>query len=81
MIKAKPNFKAFTPDTGQDLLLSGEVDVALEGSGDILQVMAEDDDLVYAVPAEGTIRWEDDMCIPRGAPPFWAAPTASSSAT
>lgn len=68
LIKAKPNFKAFTPDTGQDLLLSGEVDVALEWSGDILQVMAEDDDLVYAVPAEGTIRWEDDMCIPRGAP-------------
>lgn len=68
LIKAKPNFKAFTPDTGQDLLLSGEVDVVMEWSGDILQVMAEDEDLAYVVPQEGTIRWEDDMCIPKGAP-------------
>lgn len=68
LIKAKPNIKAFTPDTGQDLLISGEVDVVMEWSGDILQVMAEDDELTYVVPAEGTIRWEDDMCIPKGAP-------------
>lgn len=68
LIQAKPNFKAFAPDTGQDLLISGEVDVVMEWSGDILQVMAEDDDLAYVVPREGTIRWEDDMCIPKGAP-------------
>jgi spermidine/putrescine transport system substrate-binding protein len=68
LIAAKPNVKAIVPDTGQDLLIAGEVDVALEYNGDILQVMEEDDDLSYVLPAEGGILWEDDMCIPRGGP-------------
>jgi spermidine/putrescine transport system substrate-binding protein len=45
LIKAKPNVRSIAPDTGQDLLIAGDVDVALEYSGDIAQVMAEDDDL------------------------------------
>lgn len=68
LIKAKPNIKAFAPDTGQDLLISGEVDLAMEWNGDILQVMEEDDDLSYVVPVEGGLLWEDTMCIPRGGP-------------
>jgi spermidine/putrescine transport system substrate-binding protein len=68
LIRAKPNVKAIAPDTGQDLLIAGEVDVAIEYNGDILQVMAEDDDLGYVVPEEGSLLWEDDMCIPKGAP-------------
>jgi spermidine/putrescine transport system substrate-binding protein len=68
LIAAKPNIKAFAPDTGQDLLISGEVDVAMEWSGDIQQVMAEDDDLTYVVPEEGSQLWVDNMCVPTGAP-------------
>jgi spermidine/putrescine transport system substrate-binding protein len=68
LIKAKPNFKAFAPDTGQDLLISGEVDVCMEWSGDITQVMSEDDDLSYVVPREGSLLWVDNMAIPVGAP-------------
>lgn len=68
LIEAKPNIKAFAPDTGQDLLISREVDVAMEWSGDIQQVMSEDDDLSYVVPEEGTQLWVDNMCIPTGAP-------------
>jgi spermidine/putrescine transport system substrate-binding protein len=68
LIKAKPNVRSIAPDTGQDLLISGEVDIALEYNGDVLQVMEEDDDLSYVVPVEGGILWEDDMCIPRGGP-------------
>jgi spermidine/putrescine transport system substrate-binding protein len=68
LIANKPKIKAFAPDTGQDLLIAGEVDVCLEYNGDILQVMEEDDDLDYVVPAEGSILWEDSMCIPRGGP-------------
>jgi spermidine/putrescine transport system substrate-binding protein len=68
LIRIKPKIKAFAPDTGQDLLISGEVDVCLEYNGDILQVMEEDDDLAYVVPREGSILWEDTMCIPRGGP-------------
>jgi spermidine/putrescine transport system substrate-binding protein len=68
LIEAKPRIKAFAPDTGQDLLIAGEVDLCLEYNGDILQVMAEDDDLAYVVPEEGALLWEDTMCIPTGAP-------------
>jgi spermidine/putrescine transport system substrate-binding protein len=68
LIEIKPQVKAFAPDTGQDLLIAGEVDVCLEYNGDILQVMAEDDDLAYVVPEEGSILWEDNMCIPKGGP-------------
>ena len=68
LIRAKPNIKAFTPDTGQDLLIAGEVDLCMEWNGDILQVMEEDDDLAYVVPKEGGLLWEDDVAIPKGGP-------------
>lgn len=68
LIKAKPNIKAFAPDTGQDLLISGEVDVCMEWSGDISQVILEDDDLAYVVPDEGALLWVDTIAIPKGAP-------------
>ncbi|MCB1883640.1 MAG: spermidine/putrescine ABC transporter substrate-binding protein [Geminicoccaceae bacterium] len=68
LVRIKPKIKTFTPDTGQDLLVSGEVDACGEYNGDILQVMAEDDDLAYAVPTEGAPIWEDVMCIPKGPP-------------
>ena len=67
VIAAKPRIRTFAPDTGQDLLIAGEVDLCLEYNGDILQVMDEDDDLNYVVPDEGTGRWEDTMCVPVGA--------------
>ena len=66
--RQKPHIKAFAEDNGQDLLVSGEVDLTMEWNGDILQVMAEDDDISYAVPKEGGLLWEDSLAIPRGAP-------------
>lgn len=68
ILKQKPHIAAFAPDNGQDLLLAGEVDLAMEWNGDILQVMDEDDDLDYAIPKEGGLRWEDTLCIPKGGP-------------
>ncbi len=68
LIKQKPHIKVFAPDNGQDLLLSGEVDLTMEWNGDILQVMAEDDDLSYVVPNEGSELWQDTLAIPTGAP-------------
>ena len=68
LIANKPKIKAFAPDTGQDLLIAGEVDICLDYNGDVLQVMEEDDDLDYVVPAEGSLLWEDNLCIPRGGP-------------
>lgn len=68
ILKQKPNITAFAPDNGQDLLLSREVDLVMEWSGDVLQVMAEDEDIGYVLPKEGGLRWEDTLCIPKGGP-------------
>ncbi len=68
LIKAKEHTKTFAPDTGQDLLIAGEVDACMEWNGDILQVMEEDDDLSYVVPKEGSLLWEDTIAIPAGGP-------------
>ena len=68
LIANKRHIKVFAPDTGQDLLIAGEVDLCQEWNGDILQVMDEDDDLAYVVPQEGTLLWEDCLAIPNGAP-------------
>ena len=68
MVKQKPFIKAFHDDNGQDLLLSGEVDLVLEYNGDIAQKMAEDPDLDFVVPKEGSQFNSDNLCIPKGAP-------------
>ena len=68
LIKQKTHVKTFAPDNGQDLLLSGEVDLAMEWNGDILQIMEEDPDISYVVPKEGSAVWEDALAIPKGAP-------------
>ena len=65
---AKKNVVAFANDNGQDLLMSGEVDIAIEYNGDILQAQEEDEDIAFIVPEEGTIQWEDTLAIPKGAP-------------
>ena len=59
---------AFAPDTGQILLSQGEVDLTVEWSGDIFQVMEENPDLLYVIPKEGTMVWVDAMAIPKDAP-------------
>jgi spermidine/putrescine transport system substrate-binding protein len=64
----KKDIAAFAPDTGQDLLNQGEVDIAYEYSGDIFQLMAENPDIRYVIPKEGSTIWTDNLCIPVGAP-------------
>jgi spermidine/putrescine transport system substrate-binding protein len=68
LIKQKPNIKSFHEDNGQDLLLSGEVDVVMEYNGDIAQIMTEDEDINFVVPKEGAMRQQDTLAIPKGAP-------------
>ena len=68
LIAQKDNITAFAPDNGQDLLLAGEVDLAMEWNGDILQAMDEDDDIGFVIPKEGGLLWEDTLCVPVGAP-------------
>ncbi len=68
LIKQKKNIKVFADDNGQDLLAAGEVKLCQEWNGDIKQVMAEDDDVNYIVPKEGSLVWQDTLAIPTGAP-------------
>lgn len=50
-------------------LASGEFKLVHGYSGDILQVIGEDEsgDIAYCLPREGFIVWADDMAIPTGA--------------
>lgn len=67
MIKQKPHIQKFHEDDGQDLLAKGEVDLVLEYNGDIAQLMAEDDDVGFVIPKEGSQLNSDCLCIPKGA--------------
>jgi spermidine/putrescine transport system substrate-binding protein len=58
----------FHKDDGQNLLLSGACDLVMEYNGDIAQAMAEDNDIGFALPKEGSLLQCDTLCIPRGAP-------------
>src|SRR5690606_29235963 len=57
-------------DDGQEMLLRGEVDMVVEYSGDIFQIMdeCECDTFGYVIPEEGANFWVDNLAIPRGAP-------------
>ncbi|MGB3404080.1 MAG: spermidine/putrescine ABC transporter substrate-binding protein [Microcoleaceae cyanobacterium] len=68
MIENQKTVAAFVPDTGQLLLSQGEVDLTMEYSGDIFQVMEENPNLRYVIPQEGSILWTDNMVIPTNAP-------------
>lgn len=68
LISAKKLVKKYADDNGQDLLATGEVDLTMEYNGDIAQVMAEDADLSYFIPKEGSNIWEDTIAIAAGAP-------------
>ena len=57
-------------DDGQVLLERGDVDIAVEYNGDILQISwdCECDDYAYAIPEEGSNVWIDNLSIPVDAP-------------
>ncbi|WP_017306054.1 ABC transporter substrate-binding protein [Spirulina subsalsa] len=68
LIEHRSIVATFAPDTGQDLLDQGEVDIALEWSGDVFQVMEENENIRYVIPKEGAIIWTDNLAIPKDAP-------------
>ena len=67
LIRQAPHVKLFHSDDGQDLLVRGEVDIAVEYNGDIAQAAYENEDVGFAYPSEGSILITDSMCIPRNA--------------
>jgi spermidine/putrescine transport system substrate-binding protein len=70
LIARSTNVLAIADDSvGQDLLADGTVDIVVEYSGDIFQLIDECacDDFQYAIPREGTMLGVDNMVIPAGA--------------
>ncbi len=65
MSKQKKHVKVLTDDEGQDLLLSREIDVCPEWSGDISQAQREDNDIDYAIAHNGSSIWYDSLVIPK----------------
>jgi spermidine/putrescine transport system substrate-binding protein len=68
LLAHKHHIKAYAPDTGQDLLDAGEVDLVFESSGDIFQLQAENPDVQYIIPEEGSLIGIDFICILASAP-------------
>jgi putrescine transport system substrate-binding protein len=71
----KPKLKDFTTDTYIDELGADETWLAQGWSGDVFQAQDQNPDVSYVIPKEGSLRFVDVMCIPKGAPhPGNAAP-------
>ncbi|MGH2816804.1 MAG: polyamine ABC transporter substrate-binding protein, partial [Actinomycetota bacterium] len=65
---ARPKLKGFTTDTYIDELAADETWVAQGWSGDVFQAQDQNQDVSYAIPKEGSLRFVDVMAIPKGAP-------------
>lgn len=68
LVRQKPNIALFHDDNGQDLLANGDLDIVVEYNGDMARAMADDPDLGFVVPREGSQLSSDCLCIPKGAP-------------
>jgi len=66
VIRWKKNLAKFENEQYKTGLASGEFFLVHGYSGDILQVQEENDDIVFAVPAEGTSIACDDLVILKG---------------
>jgi spermidine/putrescine transport system substrate-binding protein len=70
LIENGGNVVAIAADDGQELLARGDVDATIEYNGDIVAMAAECEceDFAYAIPAEGSYLWTDNLAIPVDAP-------------
>jgi spermidine/putrescine-binding protein len=63
----KPLIREFTEDTGKNLMLNGDADLAFAWSGDVLQVQEKIRSWVYGIPEFGSLKFQDGVCLLRGA--------------
>ena len=62
-----PNVKAVIGDEVTQLMINNEAAVSLTWSGQAADMMAENEDIDYVVPEEGSNLWFDNLVIPRTA--------------
>lgn len=68
VIAWKQNIAKFESDQYKNGLVSAEFVISQGYSGDVMQVMEESEEIVYAVPEEGTSIFSDEMVILKNAP-------------
>ncbi|MHB1343963.1 MAG: ABC transporter substrate-binding protein [Thermoleophilia bacterium] len=73
LIEQKPLLKHYTSNTYIDELASEDSYLSHGWSGDVFQAQLDNEDVLYAVPEEGSLTWVDSMCIPKGAPHKYTA--------
>ena len=62
-----PNIKAIIGDEITQLMVNGEAAVALTWSGQAADMMADNEDIDYSIPIDGSNLWFDNMVIPHTA--------------
>jgi len=67
LIEQKPLVYSYGNDNVRDLMVGESAALAVLASGDVLYAPAENEDLDYVVPKEGTEVWTDCWAIPQGA--------------
>jgi len=68
LLEQQPLLRHYTSDTYIDELASEDLLLAQGWSGDVFQAIADNPNVSYVIPREGSMLWVDSMCIPRGAP-------------
>jgi spermidine/putrescine transport system substrate-binding protein len=63
----KQNIAKFESEQYKNGLVSGEFLLVQGFSGDLMQVMEENEDIAYVIPEEGTSLYADEMAIPQAA--------------
>ena len=65
--EAKQHLKAYISAPVKAQLISGDVLIAQLWNGDTTQAKAEQPNLGYEIPKEGSTIWGDSMCVPKSA--------------
>lgn len=65
LITLKPNVLGYVGDEGMDKMIAGEAALAVMYAGDAYNCIAENPDLAFAIPEDGTNLFFDSMVIPK----------------
>lgn len=66
LLEQKPLVQGYYMDEIYEKMINGDAALATYYAGDALVMMQENEDLAFAYPKEGTNRFSDAFCIPKG---------------
>jgi spermidine/putrescine-binding protein len=68
LVAQRPLVRAYNSSNFEDVLLSGDVWLAQGWNGQFARAMAQDQDIAYVIPKEGSALFLDSLAVPRDAP-------------